>query len=31
MIVRPLVIPEIIEVDDLDLTERGANGFGSSG
>ena len=31
MIVSPVVIPKLILVDNLDETERGSNGFGSSG
>ena len=31
MIVTPIVMPNIVEVDELELTERNINGFGSSG
>lgn len=31
MIIEPVELPEIIEVNDLDDTDRGAGGFGSTG
>lgn len=31
LIVHPVVTPTFVEVDELDDTERGANGFGSTG
>ena len=31
LVVTPIVIPMLEEVDELDETERGTNGFGSSG
>ncbi len=31
MVIKPVELPEIIEVDDLDETDRGAGGFGSTG
>ncbi|MFD2868487.1 dUTP diphosphatase [Kurthia populi] len=31
MVIAPVAHPEIIEVDELDETDRGANGFGSTG
>ncbi len=31
MVIKPVELPEIIEVDELDDTERGAGGFGSTG
>jgi len=31
MLVQPVATPKIIEVDELDDTDRSANGFGSSG
>jgi dUTP pyrophosphatase len=31
LIIKKIETPEITEVDELDLTERGENGFGSSG
>jgi dUTP pyrophosphatase len=31
MVVRPVLYPEIIEVDELDETVRGEGGFGSTG
>ena len=31
MVIQPVEIPEIIEVDELDDTSRGAGGFGSTG
>lgn len=31
LVVFPMVIPELMEVDEMEETERGANGFGSSG
>ncbi len=31
MVIQPVEIPEIIEVDELDDTVRGAGGFGSTG
>ncbi len=31
MVIAPVVIPEIIETDELDDTERGGSGFGSTG
>lgn len=31
MVIQPVEIPEIIEVDELDNTVRGAGGFGSTG
>ncbi len=31
MVIEPVELPEIIEVNDLDDTDRGAGGFGSTG
>ncbi len=31
MVIQPVELPEIIEVNDLDQTQRGAGGFGSTG
>ena len=31
LVIFPMVIPELLEVDEMAETERGANGFGSSG
>lgn len=31
MVIAPVAHPEVIEVDELDETDRGANGFGSTG
>ena len=31
MVIKPVELPEIIEVDELDDTERGVGGFGSTG
>ncbi len=31
MVIKPVELPEIVEVQDLDNTERGAGGFGSTG
>lgn len=31
MVIKPVELPEIIEVSDLDETNRGAGGFGSTG
>lgn len=31
MVIKPVELPELIEVDDLDDTDRGAGGFGSTG
>lgn len=31
LVIFPMVIPELLEVDEMEETERGANGFGSSG
>jgi dUTP pyrophosphatase len=31
MVIAPVIIPEIIETDELDDTERGGSGFGSTG
>ena len=31
MVIKPVELPEIIEVSDLDETDRGAGGFGSTG
>lgn len=31
LVILPIIIPELEEVDSLDETERGDNGFGSSG
>lgn len=31
LLVMPITRPDLIEVDELPATERGANGFGSSG
>ena len=31
MVIQPVALPELIEVDDLDETDRGAGGFGSTG
>ena len=31
MVIKPVELPEIIEVQDLDETDRGAGGFGSTG
>ena len=30
-VISPIIIPKIIEVDELDETDRGINGFGSTG
>lgn len=31
LIIEQIITPNVIEVDDLDSTERGAGGFGSTG
>ena len=31
LILEQCVTPEVVEVDDLDTTDRGSNGFGSTG
>mgnify|MGYP003435093516 CR=1 FL=1 len=31
MVIQPVELPEIVEVDNLDETDRGAGGFGSTG
>ncbi len=31
MVIKPVELPELVEVDDLDDTARGAGGFGSTG
>jgi dUTP pyrophosphatase len=31
LILEQCVTPEVVEVDDLDATDRGSNGFGSTG
>lgn len=31
MVIKPVELPEIVEVQELDETERGAGGFGSTG
>ena len=31
MVISPVELPEIVEVNDLDETDRGAGGFGSTG
>lgn len=31
ILIQPIVTPELVEVDDLGETERGAGGFGSTG
>lgn len=31
LVIFPIVIPKLLEVDEMEETERGANGFGSSG
>lgn len=31
MVIKPVELPELIVVDDLDETDRGAGGFGSTG
>lgn len=31
MVIKPVEVPEIVECDDLDETDRGAGGFGSTG
>ncbi len=31
MVIQPVELPEIVEVDELDNTNRGAGGFGSTG
>lgn len=31
MVIKPIELPELIEVDSLDDTDRGAGGFGSTG
>lgn len=31
MVIKPVELPEIVEVEELDETERGAGGFGSTG
>lgn len=31
MVIQPVALPEIVEVDELDDTDRGAGGFGSTG
>lgn len=31
MVIAPVIVPEIVETDELDETQRGEGGFGSSG
>ena len=31
MVIQPVALPDLVEVDDLDETDRGAGGFGSTG
>ncbi|OMP10007.1 DeoxyUTP pyrophosphatase [Corchorus olitorius] len=31
LIIEKIMIPDVLEVDDLDSTARGAGGFGSTG
>ena len=31
MVIQPVALPELVEVDELDNTDRGAGGFGSTG
>lgn len=31
LVITPVIFPEVLEADDLDSTERGLNGFGSTG
>ena len=31
MVIQPVALPELVEVDSLDETDRGAGGFGSTG
>ena len=31
MVIAPVLLPPVLEVDELDETERGAGGFGSTG
>jgi dUTP pyrophosphatase len=31
MVIKPVELPEVIEVEELDETERGGKGFGSTG
>ena len=31
LVVVPILLPELVETDELDATERGAGGFGSTG
>nr|KAJ0205231.1 hypothetical protein LSAT_V11C500238990 [Lactuca sativa] len=31
LIIQKIIVPEVMEVDDLDSTVRGAGGFGSTG
>lgn len=31
LLVQPVLLPKIVEVDDLPTSQRGANGFGSTG
>ncbi len=31
MVIQPVALPELVEVDELDDTDRGAGGFGSTG
>ena len=31
MVIAPVILPEIVETDELDDTDRGAGGFGSTG
>ncbi|MBR4890532.1 MAG: dUTP diphosphatase, partial [Clostridia bacterium] len=31
MVIQPVALPEIVEVETLDETDRGAGGFGSTG
>lgn len=31
MLIAPVCLPEVLQVDDLDETDRGAGGFGSTG
>ena len=31
MVIKPVALPELVEVDELDDTARGAGGFGSTG
>ena len=31
LVIAPVIVPEVVEVDELDETERAAGGFGSTG